>query len=547
MFETIGVKWKWGTLAVLDRVITSPFVRWSWSGQGEQKFPYSLSDYRPCDSETVREMMSGRYLFASRLVDTHGASPFSARIAHVDWRTELNNFSWLRHFRDVRDEGERRFARMLVLDWIGRHRHFEREMWDISVTAQRVMNWLRHLNLLLEDAGPDQKKLITGLLFEQVQSLKMRIRFARDPADALMARIAVAAAALCDDSPAEQILDRLASLEALLETHIDEDGMHKSRNPAVQIKFLTELVTLRHAVAQRGFEAQSKISALVKRMQHIPAALTLGTGELGYFNGCGQQPVDLVYALNAQGNNDPVKNGVIGGYGILRDGAAMVVADSGQVPEIDFALTAHAGASSFEFSHGPELIVGNCGPAPAEQAENAALFRLGVAHSCPTLGHHPISGIVEKGAFAGRMIGLNPDPEMTADAEDISLQMTNPFYRESCGIMAERWLTLMSNGDTLVGQDKFSFTGEKSKPVPVSIRFHLGPGVEVQRQAEEDILRLKLPSGNIWSFLWEGATVSVDDSVRQSAYFGFHRTKQIVVETVLQTDSEIAWILTRSV
>ena len=547
VFDSMRVKFRWSALALLDRGVTSPVLRWLWSDHGGQKFTKNLGDFRPCDSETVREMMSGRYLFAGRLVDTHGASPFSAQIAHLDWRGELYSFSWLRHFRDIRDDGGRRFARLLVLDWIGRYRRFDAEMWNISLTSQRVMNWLRHLNLLVEGASAEQTQLITGALFEQIQSLKIRARFARDPADALMARIALVGAALCDGSTPEQVRKRLGQLEVLLSSHIDEDGMHKSRNPAAQIRFLTELVALRQAIAQGEFAGQSQLTGLVKLMQNVPVALTLGTGELGYFNGCGQQAVDLVFALQAQGDSAPAQNGVIGGYGVLRDGDAIVVADAGKVPDVEFSGAAHAGALSFEFSYGTEMIVANCGPAPAELWEKALLFRQGSAHSCPTVGGFPAVRVAKKGVFAGRLIGQVKPPEIVADVDDIALQITNFDYLEQLSISAERRLTLMSNGNTLVGQDKFTFSQAHSDAVPITIRFHLGPGIEIAREDKEDILRLKLPSGEKWSFLWEGATVKLDDSVRQSAHFGFYRTKQIVVERMLDQDAEIAWILTRNV
>ena len=59
------------------------------------------------------------------------------------------------------------------------------------------------------------------------------------------------------------------------------------------------------------------------------------------------------------------------------------------------------------------------------------------------------------------------------------------------------------------------------------------------------MLRLRLASGATWTFLWEGATLRIEDSVRQSAHFGLHRIKQIVLETPLEADHELAWIFTR--
>jgi uncharacterized heparinase superfamily protein len=60
----------------------------------------------------------------------------------------------------------------------------------------------------------------------------------------------------------------------------------------------------------------------------------------------------------------------------------------------------------------------------------------------------------------------------------------------------------------------------------------------------DDLVRLRLGSGAVWTFLWEGADMRVEDSVRQSAYFGFHRTKQLVLEVLASDASEVSWIFT---
>jgi uncharacterized heparinase superfamily protein len=48
----------------------------------------------------------------------------------------------------------------------------------------------------------------------------------------------------------------------------------------------------------------------------------------------------------------------------------------------------------------------------------------------------------------------------------------------------------------------------------------------------------------VWSFLWEGAQCHEEESVRQSAYVGFHKTRQLVLEAEVAADGEIAWIFT---
>ena len=107
--------------------------------------------------------MAGRYLLASHLVDTHGVSPFSVE-ADEAWSDELRNFAWLRHFSDARQDNERRFARTLTLDWIGREGKFERRGWALALTARRVLNWLRHFKLLVDGAPEEQADQIIRAL-----------------------------------------------------------------------------------------------------------------------------------------------------------------------------------------------------------------------------------------------------------------------------------------------------------------------------------------------------------------------------------------------
>ena len=104
-----------------------------------------------------------------------------------------------------------------------------------------------------------------------------------------------------------------------------------------------------------------------------------------------------------------------------------------------------------------------------------------------------------------------------------------------------RRLTLLAEGNSLVGQDRMlKARGRMSGAC--AIRFHLAHQTQVT--AARDIVKLKLASGAVWNFLWEGADMRIEDSVRQSAYFGFHRTKQIVLDVLVGDVSEVSWIFT---
>lgn len=530
-------------LGLADYLVTMPVVRWTWTGPIEEDLTGALGEFRPSDRETVIEMMAGRYLLASKLIDTNGASPFAVEVDHDDWLDDLHAFAWLRHFRDARTDEERRFARALALDWIGREGHFDRLTWTPSLTARRVLNWLRHFNILTEGASVEQAGIIARSLSTQIQSLKLRGLLATDPVDALLSAIALVGVALCDERRTDEIPARIRRVNRLLAAQVDEEGLHRSRSAKIQLQLLVELVTIKQALVRHSDQFANEFTELLDSMHRALDAISMGTGEPAYFHGTGQLEHDLVVAVQAQSPARARTSCITGGYGRLVSGRSIVVADSGLVPAPQFARQAHASALAFEFSHGRDLIVCNCGPAPAELEGSALLFRQGIAHSAPTINALSAADIPTSGPLAGRLVQHGRPAEMQADPAEASLSIRCHGYADRFGVVVDRRLTLLAEGKTLVGQDRMTPVSPGAKVSgAAAIRFHLAAGTEVTRQ--DDLLRIKVPSGAVWTFLWEGAEMRLEDSVRQSAYFAFHRTRQIVLDALVIDAGEISWIFT---
>lgn len=527
-------------LSAADHIVTNPLIRWTWTGPSNDDLIGALAEFRPTDRETILEMMQGRYLLASKLVDTHGVSPFSLEVEHDDWQEDLQAFAWLRHFRDARTDEERRFARTLTLDWIGREGHFNRDSWSPALTARRVLNWLRHYNILVEGATLEQTQQIARSLSTQISSLKIRALLSTDPVDALLVAIALVGVALCSDRPGTEVDARVRHVLNLVDSQVDEDGLHRTRSAKIQVQLLIELITIKMALRRDHEQASSDLEELTESMHRALDAISLGTGEPAYFNGTGQMPHDLIVAVQAQSPARARQTGTAGGYGRLIAGRSIVVADSGVVPDPEFTAHAHASAAAFEFSHGRDLVVCNCGPAPSDY-DDALLFRQGIAHSAPTINALSAAAIAPSGPLAGRLVPLGRPSEIEARSADDTLIISAHGYAERFGVTIERHLTLLAEGKTLVGQDRFVRHRNRLSGA-AAIRFHLAHQTEVQ--LTEDLVRLRLGSGAVWTFLWEGADMRIEDSVRQSAYFGFHRTKQLVLETLVSDASEVSWIFT---
>jgi uncharacterized heparinase superfamily protein len=542
VFEVLRIGLRRAGLGLADRTVTHALFSWTWTGADAGKFVPRLAEFRPADAQTVIEMMEGKYLLAGRLVETGGASPFAIDTEADDWFADLHGFGWLRHFSALTDMGQRAFARTLVLDWIARFSQFDRDAWSPFVTARRVLNWLKSFSLIAEGATPDQMRAFTRSLSVQIASLKVRAPLASDPLTRLMVEIALLGAALSETEESRELDQHAQRLAGLLEANLDDDGLTRSRNPFVQIQILSEIIPVNQLLGQRHGALSGVIARRIEAMHRALEKLVLGTREPVYANGCGQVPVELILAIAAQSGVRSTGSGLCGGYGILVDGPGKLVADSGQLPPPQFARDAHAGALSFEYACGSTLVVGNCGPAPAQLEESRNLFRHSSAHSAPTIEDISSARIARNGTLLAR----GPAPEIGLDAGENSIEMRLGAYRDHYGLDIVRRLTLMGGGQTLVGKDRILATDRPARQNGTfSIRFHLAPGVVTERWDGEDLIRLVYRNGEGWAFLWEGASADIEDSVRHSAHFGLVKTRQIVLHGPARNEAEIAWVFTR--
>lgn len=545
MLEVLRFVLRRTALSLADGFVTNPMFSWAWSESSGRGYAARLTDFRPADSQTVLEMMEGKYLLAGELVDTTGISPFALDIGSDAWFAGLNGFGWLRHFRDVTDKGQRQFARTLVLDWIGRNHSFERESWAPAITARRILNWLKAYELLIDDASPEEVRRINSAIDKQAQSLKVRAHFDPDPAARLLSAVALVGAGLCAVETPPDFATLVRRLDTLVSRQFDQDGLHLSRSPLVQVQLLSELIPVNHLLKLRHGDLARALSPRIEAMHRALDRLVLGTREPAYMNGCGQLPVDLILAIGAQSGVRPQGSGIIGGYGVLVDGPGKLVADSGQVPPLEFSAHAHAGALAFEFTSGTTLIAGNCGPAPHQLPESRNLFRYSSAHSAPTIDDASSARVGGRGFMADRLRPMGPSPSIRLIGEENALELHSSAYRGRYGVDIARRLTLMGAGQTLVGQDRFIATGRQGAGEGTfSLRFHMAPGANPERSAE-GMVRIIHKSGEEWAFLWEGAEAEIEESVRHSAHFGLLRTYQIVLSGSLRAGHEVAWVFTR--
>src|SRR5947209_17907667 len=89
----------------------------AWPGRADQ-LTIAPQELRTADATRAAEIYAGRFVFAGKIVTSHGRSIFAMDPPSEDWQVALLGFGWLRQLRAADTALTRANARALVVDWL---------------------------------------------------------------------------------------------------------------------------------------------------------------------------------------------------------------------------------------------------------------------------------------------------------------------------------------------------------------------------------------------------------------------------------------------
>ena len=512
-------------------------------------------DLRTADPTMASEIYAGYFSLAGKVVAASGRSPFELEPPSEAWRDALHSFTWLRHLGAADSALARANARALIEDWI---RLYGRgDGWTCDLVARRLLAWLTQSPLILTGADRDFYHRFMRSIARQTAWLE-RAAWREGPCtNQLRAAIALAYVGLCT-SGARNLIKRASNLLATtLDRQILPDGGHISRNPALLIELLADLLPLRQIYAAQNSEAPQALLNAIDRMMPMLRLFRHGDGNLALFNGMGATSPDLLATLlsYSDARAQPIENAVHSGYQRLQANQAILIMDAGPPPPEAFSSEAHAGCLSFELSDGAHRIIVNCGAPPAVQEARRQIARQTAAHSTITLdGQSSCRFLNGESRFAARLNHpMMPGPTQVpvaraANSAGQSMRASHDGWRAAFGIDHERRLALAHDGKRLEGEDVFVTVQEgRLGPdgAPFVSRFHLHPAVQAEPAGDGNGIVLRLPSGEIWRFSCEGHAPLLEDSIFFAAPDGARPTKMIVITGRIAETSALRWSLAR--
>jgi len=541
----------------VSHALYSPLLKWRYGSTIADQLLIVPQDLATPDPSFWREIEVGQFGLAGCLAVVDDKSPFEVPPPSDGWLATLHGFSWLRHLEAADDPRARDRARELVVDWIKRHKGGSGIPWQTDVTGRRLISWITHAPLLLEAADPKTYDTITESLGFQVVRLSATWRDAPPGLPRLTALIAVTLADLAIAGHQRRLDDAERALSEELNNQILPDGGHISRNPAVLVDLMLDLLPLAQCFKPRQRKPPEVLSSAIDRSLTMLRYLRMGDGLLARFNGAGAgSPAGLATVLAY----DDITEGELtqaearhSGYARLSLDKTIIIVDVGCPPALEYAAQAHAGALSFEMSVGKNLVFVNGGAPSYADSEWRTASRATAAHNTLRLGEKSSSKLVRHKLFKD-LVGAMPiryptkvDHQLLKTDGDIQLKASHNGYNTRFGLVHHRELTLSKNGLRLDGLDRIDGPGYSVRlrqDLPFSIHFHAHTDVVIEEmEGSKAGALLVLPDDSIWQFEVDGAELGIEDSVFFADTSGATRTQQIVLRGATFGETQVRWSL----
>ncbi|WP_298282127.1 heparinase II/III family protein [Novosphingobium sp.] len=516
----------------------------------------------PGDPATGKALRAGHFLihgFKSAIADT----TFSGPRLPPPFERMVHGFRWL---RDLESGGTRaqcaQVAERILATWLTANpKPDPTPAWDVGNVGHRLLNWMVHAPLVLSGQDRAFRAKVLNTIEDTARWLDRRVTKVDDRLSEVAGWCGLVATGLIMADAKPRRLYAEAGLVRALGELVSDDGGVLSRSPICQIEAIELLIELRACYEAVRTDPLPQIQTMLTLLVPPLLALLHGDGGLGNWQGAGAISAEQIETLvKASGvRTRPLRDARQWGYQRATAGKSVLQFDAGPPPVARHARDGCASTLAFEFSHGKDRLIVNCGgaafaggmiPLRLEQG-----LRATAAHSTLTIDDFNSTAVLINGRIGSGVSEVEVDRRsLSAEASGPSgagggatrIEASHNGYVSRYGLVHRRILILRDDGSELRGEDLLVPAGRKGKrgTIAVALRFHLGPHIELATSTDGKGISLALPDGSLWQFRSGRDPISVEESLWADGQGRPIGTRQLVITAKVPRSGEsFSWLL----
>jgi uncharacterized heparinase superfamily protein len=524
----------------LRPVFASRLYGLSLPGRGDGAIQPVGADTWPGHVGRGREISKGLFRLAGQTILE--PAPLARPVGSGEaWQVAFNGFAWLPDLMAL-GPGAAPIARAYVERWLAENGNWERIAWRPDVIGARLSHWLAEPGLVDVEGDLAMRNRLFISANRQARHLARALPAGLVGQPLIAAIKGLIYAGISLTGAGDLLAVGLKQLSLALPRQLLADGGHAERSPAVQLAVLRDLVDIRAALHSGARQPPSDVSLAIDTMAPVLRMFQSGDGGLALFNDSDEGhpgAIDLTL-LRSDAKAKALASAPLSGFQRLAADQALLIVDAGVPARPGLDSHAHAGTLSFEFSHGAQRLIVNCG-ATAGGSEWRLAQRATAAHSTLTVDDTNSSMLLPDGSGVIRGPNVVVCRREEADG-NVWLDMSHDGYLPAFGLIHHRRLFLSADGSDLRGHDRLEGKGGKR----FAIRFHLHPLVAASLAQDGQAVLLRIPGGVGFRLRCSGGEVSLAESVYLGEPGEQRRSQQVAVSGELAgSGAEVKWALTR--
>ena len=506
-----------------------------------------------------KQLVAGQFSFGGVLVDQPQAVIWDLAFPDAQAQMQAHGFGWLDDLAATGSLKAQTKAQAWTFDWLARFGQGRGPGWQPQIVGRRLIRWVNHAPLLVQDRSPPDEAAFLASLSAQVHFLSRRWPEATVGLNRIEALSAIIIAGLILTGMTGPVNPALTALANHLDAEVDMGGGIASRNPEDLLDLFTLLTWVEQTLAEIGRPIPPELLSAMERIAPVLRALRHSDGGLARFHGGGRGAEGrLDTALANAGIKALPSAGMAMGFVRLNGGRTSIVVDA--APPAQGNPLAHASIGGFELTSGRRPVIVSVGCGAAFGAKWQIQGRTTAAHSTLCVEDVSSSRLGSKGVGAFVRRADTTSLRLFPGDTGAGLHLAHDGWAKSHGVTHLRDLMLTKGGRLLTGTDTLTNAtaldqrragraSVRKKGPPFSIHFHLHPDVDARLDMGGTAVSLTLKSGEIWVFRHdETAKLTLEPTIYlENSRMRPRDSLQIVLSgRARDLDSPLGWTLSKA-